>query len=512
MPRQSSTIQVPYLPYEMQAQAHAARGPVVGFFGGYGSGKTQWVIGEALRNSMLLPGGEGMLCSANFRSQPRTLYKKIVETFPEAKSWPRGNQSARSRLGPLVRDWSSREKVLTLDIGKNGTRWHFTSAEAEDSMEGGEFDWAVGDELRLWSHSSWFTFLSRIRNKNPLNFNRISLSSVPEMGWMYTEFGTNTPGRDTFKVPTWANPHLPEGYIERLRLSGRMAQAFIGGEFVHLEGSVYETYEPGSSREGDVGSTLPIEPEPGRLTYGMADFGYRRPAFAVLQKVPLPYSVFCGAPGLPPVEIPAGTVVDVIVAEVVMRDVQAEVHARRCGELLQSYGLVMDECWCDPAGDQADQQTGIPVVAVYEQVFEEMGVLAHPGLSWTTDPIERSVARRNETVRWCFQDHVGARRLFMAERLTQPEYLERLPRDVMGMHQSLLGYSYPKNAKKGNDRPDKDGVHDHFPDALEALIVGQRGVFRGPALEPANEESPSALYAREPVLQGAAFDIVGDAI
>ena len=119
-------IEVSYVPFGAQVRAHQAKEDTVLLAGGWGSGKTSWLLAEALRNTVINPGLAGILVSPTFPLQRRTLYRAIVDFFPGAKMWPTGGANARDCLGPLVRDWSSRDRVLTL---YNGSQWIFGSAD-----------------------------------------------------------------------------------------------------------------------------------------------------------------------------------------------------------------------------------------------------------------------------------------------------------------------------------------------------------------------------------------------
>ena len=50
-----------YNPFQKQLEAHAKKEPIVGYLGGWGSGKTTWVIAEAFRNTCFMPGIPGIL-------------------------------------------------------------------------------------------------------------------------------------------------------------------------------------------------------------------------------------------------------------------------------------------------------------------------------------------------------------------------------------------------------------------------------------------------------------------
>ena len=324
-----SQVEIPYRPFGAQVVAHEAPEDTVVLAGGGGSGKTSWLIAEALRNTVNNPGLTGLLVSPTYPVQRRTLYRAIVELFPGATHWPSGSASASDCLGPLVRAWSARDRVLTM---WNGADWVFGSADDPGSLEGATYAWGCLDEPRLIRHDAWRIFNSRIRDSRSAHLRR-SVAGVPSMGWLWEEFGKPGPNRTMVKARTADNPYLPPGYIESLNLSDTLAQAYLEGEFVVLSGVVYWTYSPAGA------SVVDVLPDPGRPTYGALDFGGRRPAFMVIQDVE----------GLG----------EVVVEEVCVSDTLEQVHANQCAELLQSYGLPMLDCYCDPAGKARHAHTGL---------------------------------------------------------------------------------------------------------------------------------------------------------
>jgi len=448
------TIEVDYRPFGAQIAAHQAPQDTVFLAGGWGSGKTSWLIAEALRNSVLNPGLAGVLVSPTFPLQRRTLYRAIVDFFPEATRWPMGSAKAPDCLGPLARDWSSRDRVLTL---WNGAEWVFGSAEVPASLEGASYAWGCLDEPRLIRHESWRIFNSRIRDNRSARLRR-SIAGVPSMGWLWEEFGKPAPNRAMIKARTADNPHLPPGYIESLNLSDKLARAYLEGDFVVLSGVVYWTYDSSGP------SVVDVLPDPSRPTYGALDFGGRRPAFLIIQDVP----------GLG----------EVIVEEVCVSDTLEQVHANQCVELLRSHGLTLLDCYCDPAGKARNAMVGMSSIELFESTFRRAGVLSG-GMLYSLNPIERHVPNGVEATRARFQDHSGARHLFVAKALTESSRTSRYPAGVLGIHGSLLSYRYPEGGT-GN-APRKTGEDDHFPDALRYYVIGRHGVMEQPDIAGMNE-------------------------
>ena len=454
-------VEVNYVPFGAQVQAHQAKEDTVLLAGGWGSGKTSWLLAEALRNTVKSPGLDGILVSPTFPLQRRTLYRAIVDFFPGAKRWPTGGANARDCLGPLVRDWSSRDRVLTL---YNGSHWIFGSAEQPGSLEGSTYAWGCLDEPRLVRHEAWRIFNSRIRDNRSSKLRR-SVAGVPAMGWMFEEWGKPAPNRVMIRARTADNPHLPPGYIESLNLSDKLAQAYLEGEFVVLSGVVFWTYDPRAS-------VVDIEPDPSRPTWGALDFGGRRPAFLVIQDVE----------GLG----------EVIVEEVCVSDTLEQVHATQCSELLQSYGLTMLDCFSDPAGTARNAQTGLNSISIYNTTFKAAGVLSGD-MRYSLNPIERHIPNGVEATRARFQNHTGDRSLFVSRALTESERTSRYPAGVLGIHGSLLSYRYPE--KGGGNMPRKTGEDDHFCDALRYYVIGRHGVMDSPDIAAMNSISDSRSVA-----------------
>tara|TARA_Y100001938_G_scaffold139603_1_gene206678 strand:- start:67 stop:990 length:924 start_codon:yes stop_codon:yes gene_type:complete len=280
------------------------------------------------------------------------------------------------------------------------------------------------------------------------------------MGWMHDEFNKGLPGRAYVQASSRDNPHLPKDYVDSLNLTGRMAEAYIHGGFVSIEGVVYFTYEP---REGE--SLIETAPDPECATYGALDFGRRRPFFMIVQE-----------------QVHEGEVVDVIVDEVPGSDILEETHAYQCAKMLVDHKIQMLDVFCDPAGGSTNAQTGISSIAIYEKAFRKANVLVG-GMRFTTSRTDRHIPAGVEATRALFQNHAGKRRLFVAKHLTDPDRTTRYPDGVAGVHASLMGYSYPKN-KPNEAMPDKKSSagYDHAMDALRYFVINKYGVMDAPSM------------------------------
>jgi len=228
-----------------------------------------------------------------------------------------------------------------------------------------------------------------------------------------------------------------------------MAAAYLDGEFVHLSGAVFGGYQP------DAGSVVDMEAVPGLACDGILDFGHRRPYFGVVAEVP---------------EIGA-----IVLAEHPSADILTQRHAEECAALCLSLGLRLRDVFCDPAGKARNPQTGIPDMEVYAAVLRSAGVLIGQ-MRYTTDAVERHVPNGVEALDSALLDHIGARRIFVARRLTAVAY----PAGVLGIHQSLLSLHYREGSPA-----DPLPVHDdasHATDALRYYAVCRWGVTSSPSL------------------------------
>lgn len=286
---------------------------------------------------------------------------------------------------------------------------------------------------------------------------------------MYDEFAKNLPGRSYVRASSRDNPHLPANYVDSLNLSDRMARAYLEGEFVVLQGVVYFTYEP---RLGE--SLVDMKPDPEAASWGALDFGGRRPFFALVQD-----------------RIVDEQEGEVIIEEVVGADTLETTHAYECAQMLKAYGVVLTDCFCDPAGANRNAQTNMSSMQVYESIFRKEGVLSG-AMRFTTSRADRHIPSGVEATRGLFQNHKGERKLFVAKHLTEDSRTSRYPNGSVGIHGALMGYSYPKN-KENDAMPAKDNRTDHAMDALRYYVINRHGVMQAPQIQNLNPPPMSTI-------------------
>lgn|GEM_PF-5937762 len=463
------------VPFGAQIEALNSPERFVFVGGGWGSSKTVWLVLEMLRCVAENPGLPSMAVSPSYRLQRRTVFSTIVDVLRPtgAKRWPSGTDSASVTLGPMVKDWSAADLCLTW---WNDHRTYFASADVPGSLEGVNLCAVFIDEGRLIRRSAWEIASARVRLPAS-RCRRRCVASVPEMGWLWDEFGRGVPGRKYIRARTRDNPHLPADYADDIAasLSPQMARAYLDGEFVVMEGRVFWTYDATSASAG--GSLLPVRTSPDRPSYGALDFGGRSPWFGLIQDVP----VHDQAGGVV-VSLGSGDrVVDCVTDEVVGSDTLSQRHAQAIAAVCKDRGVRLQAVYCDPAGRARNSQTGLRDVQVYTHELKAAGVLIG-GLDYPRSLLDRHIPNGIEVVRARLQGADGARRFFVAEHLTEPAHTGTFPRGKVGIHGSFSGYRYPDN-KPGSDEPVKDGIHDHPSDAVRYYAVVRHGVFERGALD-----------------------------
>lgn len=394
--------------------------PFVLLAGGFGGGKSVGLIAKALQLKCANGPTPGLLMAETLSE----LYTNIVDPMMEAleKSLP------RELMPYLVADQKGRKYMQWSD----GCKIHLRSAENLKGWAGLTVGWLCGDELRLWRKQSYDFAIARVRKKCPLP--QRAFVSTPAMNWLNEEFNTHKERHELITCGTEENAHnLDPDYIENLKssYSPRMQRAVLRGEFVSLEGAVYDAFDPVD------GSPWLVDFEPSanalqRVPVHLAvDPGFRRSAWLwIAQLGPLDWVVF----------------------DELMADNASDVA---CVEIVNERGWPIDEIWCDPAGDATQSVTALDTFAALRGV---KGRVSNTRLIRTIAHY-RSVAFGVDKLRVLLGGYEGLPvRVRFARRLLD---LERgKPRGIL---KDLAAYSYPevKDGRPITDEPLKDGIVDH---------------------------------------------------
>ena len=403
--------------------------------GGVGSGKTTGLVAKMLQLRELNWGFPGLLIAPTWPIMKGVTLRELLRvhrlTYPE-------------RRKPRVKDPSGDRYLDFLD---GGEPLFLRTAKNPGSIEGFSVGYGGGDEARWWPREAYRNFIARIRLKSP--YPQACLASTPSLGWLADEFDSGKKGRRLITAPTRENlRNLRDGYIEDLMVSysPRVARAILEGEFIALEGVVYESFD------GRVDSDWVVDWEPTRADFDRCkiylaiDPGWRRSSWLfIIERRPLQWVVF----------------------KQMQLDNTSDMTAI---QLVNQLDYPIDEIWVDPAADATQSVHGVDTIhalrhikgrAVNQRIIR---TIAHT-------PMLRHIPWGIDKTRILLGGYEGFPiRLKFTKRLVEEEQGKD-----RGIIRSLGNYSYPevKDGRAVTDIPLKDGVTDHDCDALRYWSIGR---------------------------------------
>lgn len=137
-------------------------------------------------------------------------------------------------------------------IQVNGKQIIFRTMDNPDTIVGYEVGDSMVDELDTLhtekARAAWNKIIARNRQKKPTGTNTVAVGTTPEgFRFVYEKWSKEpTESYELIKAPTYSNPHLPDGYVESLRETypSNLLAAYLEGEFVNLtSGVVYTEYD-----------------------------------------------------------------------------------------------------------------------------------------------------------------------------------------------------------------------------------------------------------------------------
>jgi hypothetical protein len=413
------------------------RDPFVLFAGGVGSGKTTGIAYklEQLRHEN--SGAPGLIAAPSWSLLWSVTYRKILNVI--MSSYPRA-------MWPKVRD---RTGECYLDFGRGHQPIFLRSAKHPESLEGFNVGWAIGDEVRYWPRRGYENFIARVRV--PCALPQRAFASTPAMGLLSDEFNSGKHNRRLITAPTKENEkNLAPGYLDELRrtYSPRLQRAILDGEFVPLDGAVFDAFDASASSPW----LVDYSPEDARKgmhkIYMAIDPGYRRGAWLFIAET---------GPG------------QWVVFDQIMSDSQSELATV---EIVNSRNYPIDELWVDPAGDATQSAIGIDVFAALRNVKSRNSsgrILRSIGGKGSA--MFRDIAFGVDKLRVLLGGYDGkpvqikfARRLLEMERGKQRGIVKDL---------GALAYPEMRDGRPVGDHPVKDGITDHSTDALRYFAVGR---------------------------------------
>ena len=421
------------------------------------------------------------------RDQPRATYWVVAPTYDLARiAWAMCRNVLRRLEGLILHEVDG---VVWL---RSGVLIERRTGSNETQLQGASLSGVWIDEVCTIPHESYL----QIRNRLTDVEGWAVMTGSPRPGtWAKETLWDRADENPQLSVRTWTteeNPYIPREALEeaKAQLPPRWYRRDFLASWETFAGLVYDDYTVAPDGLGGC-SLVDLDPAdfPTYPVDAALDFGRRRPAFMLLAEVP----------GLASDGGPA----EVVIEELVAADILEERWAQECAALCQRLGVTVRNAYCDPAGRARNAQTGISSVDTIRRVFKEEGIMSG-GVYWPSSAIERSIASGIEVLSSRIRSASGVRRLFVERGLAAPGRLRSYPRGVVGIHGSLSGYVWP--SAPGRDEPLKDGVHDHFVDALRYAVVCKHGVIRAPDIEGMNAGARGIGFHGAPVRSSLADD------
>lgn len=238
-----SAIELTYKPQPYQLLAHQLprtdKLQIVGFFGGYGSGKSNTSLQEVFLRSLENPNGIGLLTAPTLLQLKRTTLK----TFFQEICPP-----------PLIEKYNKSDGEITL---VNGFTFFTIPSDEEEKIRSINAGLVHMEEASGIKRSIYDQLLIRIRHHRVKN-KLLAVCSNPDLGWikevfvdnekrknpLHPEHGDFNPQITTFIWETKLNQYLPPDYVE-VNSKGKpewWIKRYLLGSFEHSEGMVYPNF------------------------------------------------------------------------------------------------------------------------------------------------------------------------------------------------------------------------------------------------------------------------------
>jgi PBSX family phage terminase large subunit len=247
-------IELTYIPQDYQQNSHEVpitevwdeenqkwrkRTQILGFFGGYGSGKSRTSLTEVVLRALQNPKGTGLLTAPTLQQLKRT----TIKTFFNEVCPP-----------PLITRYNKSDGEIEL---VNGFTFYTIPSDDEEKLRSINAGIIHMEEASGINRTIYDQLLTRMRD--PFVEDRLfAVCSNPDLGWIKDLFADNIPRKDpnhpqhdeyndfitTFIWPTELNKHLPPDFIE-LNCKGKpewWIKRYMMGSFEHSEGMVYPNF------------------------------------------------------------------------------------------------------------------------------------------------------------------------------------------------------------------------------------------------------------------------------
>lgn len=251
-----------YKPLPSQLYLHESSRPFKAYFGGFGSGKTNWLIWEIIFQLCNYTNNYGIIMRRTYNELDDTLQKDFLETCPPA----------------LIKDWHPTKRNLLMKSGGVGA---FRSFDALGKIFSYNLGFFAIDQAEELPEDFFLALVSRMRKKGITR--RYGLLSLNPSGhnWVWRRFIKDNKFRDSGEydyviAKTEENTHLPEGYVETLRrlFPPQWIARFVDCKFDEFTGLVFDNFGDKNIIMGN----LPFEPKNADKIIITIDIGIDNPS------------------------------------------------------------------------------------------------------------------------------------------------------------------------------------------------------------------------------------------
>jgi len=251
-----NAIELTYRPQSYQEKAHYdpknTSLKIVGFFGGYGSGKSKTSLQEVFLRALENPKGTGLLTAPTLQQLKRTTLKTFFnEVCPP----------------PLLKRYNKADGEIELE---NGFVFYTIPSDDEEKLRSINAGLVHMEEASGIKRSIYDQLLTRIRDPF-VKHKYFAVCSNPDLGWIKDVFVDNEkrknpkhPQHDdfnshitTFVWETSLNKFLPPDFIE-INSKGKpewWIKRYLKGSFEHSEGMVYPNFANTTTEPFEVPNT-----------------------------------------------------------------------------------------------------------------------------------------------------------------------------------------------------------------------------------------------------------------
>jgi hypothetical protein len=406
--------------------------PYTLFAGGVGSGKTTGLCAKLLQLRGENWGFPGLLVAPSLPMLKGVTLREFRRVY---------KATFHDRPVPVIRD---PQGSRYLDFMDGGEPIYLRTARNPEAIEGFSVGYAGMDEARWCRHEAYRNTIARVRLQSPRP--QTVLATTPSMGWLDQEFNQEKEGRKLIVAPTRENiANLRDGYIDDLRISysPRVQRAILEGEFVPMEGVVFDAFDSRGSSKWITNWTPSRQDLERKPVYMGVDPGWRRSSWLfIIERRPMEWVVF--------------------------DQLQLDNHSDMSAvDLVNQRGYPIDEIWVDPAADATQSTSGHDTLTVLQHIETRSRVTGGVRVIGNY----REIAWGVDKLRVLLGGYEGypIRMKFTKALLTNERGKQR------GIIKDLSAYQYPelKDGRPITDVPLKDGITDHSIDSLRYWAVSR---------------------------------------